>query len=59
MSDFHKFLKFLVPGAGVEPARGMASRDFKSLMSTSSITQARRMHDSLRVIEGLVGVVNS
>jgi hypothetical protein len=30
-----------VPGAGVEPARGIASRDFKSLMSTSSITQAQ------------------
>ena len=42
MSDFHKCLKSLVPGAGVEPARGIASRDFKSLMSTSSITQAQQ-----------------
>ncbi len=41
MRYFHKCLKSLVPGAGVEPARGIASRDFKSLMSTSSITQAQ------------------
>jgi hypothetical protein len=31
----------LVPGAGVEPARPLGARDFKSLMSTSSITQAQ------------------
>ena len=30
----------LVPGAGIEPARGQASRDFKSLASTNSATQA-------------------
>ena len=40
MRDFGKCLKYLVPGAGVEPARSIAPRDFKSLMSTSSITQA-------------------
>ena len=33
-------LDFVVPRAGVEPARGQASRDFKSLASTSSATQA-------------------
>ena len=42
MSDFHKCLKSLVPGAGVEPARDIVPRDFKSLMSTSSITQAQQ-----------------
>jgi hypothetical protein len=30
----------LVPGAGIEPARGRAPRDFKSLASTCSATQA-------------------
>ncbi len=30
----------MVPGAGIEPARGQAPRDFKSLMSTYSITRA-------------------
>ena len=34
--------KSLVPGAGLEPARGIASRDFKSLASTSFATQAGR-----------------
>jgi hypothetical protein len=29
-----------VPGAGLEPARGKAPRDFKSLASTSSAIQA-------------------
>jgi hypothetical protein len=33
-------LDFVVPRAGIEPARGQASRDFKSLASTSSATQA-------------------
>ena len=32
---------FLVPGAGIEPAHGQAIRDFKSLASTYSATQAR------------------
>ena len=32
----------LVPGAGIEPARNYVSRDFKSLASTSSATQAVR-----------------
>ena len=31
---------FVVPREGVEPSRGQASRDFKSLASTSSATQA-------------------
>ena len=42
MGDFCKCLKYLVPGAGVEPARPLGARDFKSLMSTSSITQAQQ-----------------
>jgi hypothetical protein len=29
-----------VPGAGIEPAQPQGSRDFKSLASTSSATQA-------------------
>ena len=33
-------LILLVPGAGIEPARGRAPRDFKSLASTCSATQA-------------------
>ncbi len=40
MRDLRRVLKLLVPGGGVEPPRSMAARDFKSLMSTSSITQA-------------------
>ena len=34
---------FLVPGAGIEPARCITPRDFKSLASTNSATQAKRM----------------
>jgi hypothetical protein len=33
------FIK-LVPGAGIEPARCITPRDFKSLASTNSATQA-------------------
>ena len=33
-------LSLLVPGAGVEPAQPQGPRDFKSLASTSSATQA-------------------
>ena len=33
----------LVPGAGIEPARYLVSRDFKSLASTISATRARRV----------------
>ena len=32
--------RYLVPGAGIEPARCITPRDFKSLASTSSATQA-------------------
>ena len=32
---------FLVPGAGIEPARPIQARDFKSLASTNSATQAQ------------------
>ena len=39
----------LVPGGGVEPPRDMVPRDFKSLMSTSSITQARRKRSQSRI----------
>ena len=31
---------FMVPGAGIEPAQPQGPRDFKSLASTSSATQA-------------------
>jgi hypothetical protein len=34
------FLPKLVPGAGIEPARPQGARDFKSLVSTNSTTQA-------------------
>ena len=33
---------YVVPGAGVEPARDILPRDFKSLASTYSATRARR-----------------
>jgi hypothetical protein len=33
-------LIFMVPGAGIEPAQPQGPRDFKSLASTSSATQA-------------------
>jgi hypothetical protein len=33
--------RFLVPGAGIEPARWLPPRDFKSLASTNSATQAQ------------------
>ena len=32
----------MVPGAGIEPARCITPRDFKSLASTNSATQARQ-----------------
>ena len=35
-----KLLFLLVPGAGVEPARLIQARDFKSLASTNSATRA-------------------
>jgi hypothetical protein len=34
--------RYVVPGAGVEPARSLAPRDFKSLMYTDSITRAQQ-----------------
>ena len=49
MGDFRKLLKLLVPGGGVEPPRPLGARDFKSLMSTSSITQARRKTSQSRI----------
>ncbi len=33
-------LTYLVPEDGLEPSRGLAPRDFKSLVSTDSTTQA-------------------
>ena len=33
----------MVPGAGIEPAQPQGPRDFKSLASTSSATQARKI----------------
>ena len=59
MRDFRKYLKYLVPGGGVEPPRGMASRDFKSLMSTSSITQAQGKSNPESLIDVLFKLVNS
>ena len=34
------YLDYLVPGAGIEPARCITPRDFKSLASTYSATRA-------------------
>lgn len=34
---------YLVPGAGIEPARTFGPRDFKSLLSTSSNTRAEKV----------------
>ena len=41
VSGILKPLILLVPRAGVEPARYYVSRDFKSLASTNSATQAQ------------------
>ncbi len=40
VGDINPCMNYLVPGAGVEPARCKAPRDFKSLVSTSSTTRA-------------------
>ncbi len=40
VGDINSCMNYLVPGAGVEPARCKAPRDFKSLVSTSSTTRA-------------------
>ncbi len=40
----------MVPGAGIEPAQSIAPRDFKSLASTNSATQAVRK--ILNIAEG-------
>ena len=40
-SERRKPLILLVPGAGIEPAQPQGPRDFKSLASTSSATQAK------------------
>jgi hypothetical protein len=44
---------FLVPGAGIEPAQPRGPRDFKSLASTSSATQARAflLMDSRKMVK--------
>ena len=39
-SQSRKQLIFLVPRAGIEPAHPQGARDFKSLASTNSATQA-------------------
>jgi hypothetical protein len=39
-SNTHNHLISLVPGAGIEPAQLQEPRDFKSLASTNSATQA-------------------
>ena len=39
-------LLLLVPRAGIEPARDDVPRDFKSLASTNSATQAKKQFQS-------------
>ena len=39
-------LILLVPRAGIEPARDNVPRDFKSLASTNSATQAKKQFQS-------------
>ena len=39
-TDKNEFMKKMVPGAGVEPARRFSPRDFKSLVSTNFTTWA-------------------
>ena len=58
MGYFYKSLKLLVPGGGVEPPRPLGARDFKSLMSTSSITQATKKDKSKQNLEVFPGDVN-
>ena len=41
------YLLLLVPRAGIEPARDIVPRDFKSLASTNSATQARKNSQKL------------
>lgn len=38
-----KHKKEMVPAAGLEPARAKSPTDFKSVMSTNSITQALKI----------------
>ena len=47
---------YLVPGAGIEPAQPQGPRDFKSLASTSSATQAQcsPLEETVRFILFLV-----
>ena len=40
ISDSQPIDFIMVPGAGIEPARHLVPRDFKSLASTISATQA-------------------
>ena len=40
ISKINKFYRWMVPGAGLEPAREKLPRDFKSLASTNSATRA-------------------
>ena len=40
----------LVPRAGIEPARPQGARDFKSLVSTSSTTQALKTVGELKIM---------
>ena len=43
---------YLVPGAGIEPAQPQGPRDFKSLASTSSATQASFMMREIYMLSG-------
>ena len=45
-------ISVLVPGAGIEPAQPQGPRDFKSLASTNSATQAR--NDFIEETLGLI-----
>jgi hypothetical protein len=48
------YLKSLVPRAGLEPARGHTPRDFKSLASTRSATQASQLFQIVILFFGLL-----
>jgi hypothetical protein len=44
----------VVPGAGVEPARSKAPRDFKSLVSTDSTTRALAFSFSIQMVKSSI-----
>jgi hypothetical protein len=46
------FVVIMVPGAGIEPAQPQGPRDFKSLASTSSATQASLIMGEIYMLSG-------